>query len=61
MQEIHESVQATVNSINKELRMSSTKNGRKIAKPLPDVVLVGGKPPQAWSCVSEGVWKFDTK
>jgi hypothetical protein len=33
MQEIPESVQATVNSINKELRMLSPKNGRKIAKP----------------------------
>ncbi|WP_353072471.1 hypothetical protein [Tunturiibacter gelidiferens] len=44
MQEIPESVQATVNSINKELRMLSTKNGRKVAKPLPDAVLVGGKP-----------------
>jgi integrase len=44
MQEIPESVQATVKSINKELRMSSNKNGRKIAKPLPDAVLVGGKP-----------------
>jgi integrase len=35
MQEIPESVQATVNSINKELRMSSTRNGWKVAKPRP--------------------------
>jgi integrase len=43
MQEIPESVQATVNSINRELRISSAKNHRKVAKPLSDAVLVGGK------------------
>jgi hypothetical protein len=43
MQEIPESVQATVNSINRELRISSTKKHRIVAKPLSDAVLVGGK------------------
>jgi integrase len=44
MQEIPESVQATVNSINTELRNSFPKSRRKGVKPLPDAVLVGGKP-----------------
>jgi hypothetical protein len=43
MQEIPESVQATVNSINRELRKSSDKNHRKTVKPLPDAVAFGGK------------------
>jgi hypothetical protein len=43
MQEIPESVQATVNSINRELRKSSDKNHRKTVKPLPDAVALGGK------------------
>jgi integrase len=44
MQEIPESVQATVNSINTELRNSFQKVRRKIVKPMPNPVLVGGKP-----------------
>jgi integrase len=43
MQEIPESVQATVNSINRELRKSADKNHRKTVKPLPDAVAFGGK------------------
>ena len=43
MQEIPESVRATVNSINTELRNSSKKGRRKSVKAMPDVVLVGGK------------------
>jgi hypothetical protein len=43
MQEIPESVQATVNSINRELRKSSDKNHRKTVKPLQDAVAFGGK------------------
>jgi integrase len=44
MQEIPESVQATVNSINTELRISRPKSRQKGVQPLPDSVLVGGKP-----------------
>ena len=44
MQEIPESVRATVNSINTELRNSSKKGRRKSVKAMPDAVLVGGKP-----------------
>jgi hypothetical protein len=40
---IPESVQATVNSIDQELRLSSTKSHRKVAKPLSDAVRLGGK------------------
>jgi len=43
MQEIPETVQATVNSINRELMKSSEKNHRKTVKPLPDTVTLGGK------------------
>jgi hypothetical protein len=43
MQDIPESLQATVNSINRELRKSSGKNHRKTVKPLPDAVAFGGK------------------
>ena len=43
MQEIPESVQATVNSINRELRKSSDKNHRRTVKPLPDAVAFRGK------------------
>ena len=44
MQEIPESVRATVNSINAELRNSSKTGGRKSVKAMSDAVLVGGKP-----------------
>ena len=44
MQEIPESVRATVSSINTELRNSSKKGRRKSVKAMPDAVLVGGKP-----------------
>ena len=55
-QEIPESVQATVNSIKRELRLSSTKSHRKVAKPPSDAVRVGGK-----SLKPGAVSKFDTK
>ena len=44
MQEIPESVRATVNSINTELRNSPKKGRRKSVKAMPDAALVGGKP-----------------
>jgi hypothetical protein len=53
MQEIPESVQATANSINRELRKSSGKNHRKRVKPLRRLRLVGRE--EARRCVGEVV------
>lgn len=52
MQEIPESVQATANSINPELRKSSGKNHRKRVKPLRRLRLVGRE--EARRCLGEG-------
>ena len=61
MQEIPESVQATVNSINRELRKSSGKNHRKRVKPPPEAVSSGRKILERGAVSVKEAWEFDTK